>query len=150
MSRKNYSPSGGKFLLPDGSVLDLSDSIKRSLVENKENGRLSFGVETQLIESNFSEEYTTEQTDNDIIAPGSGNKLIITDLAIQTKATSGVIELDFLDSGKKITRLYSSVNNRFAPQVKSGAGAINETLTLNTTTGTSEVFITLNYIEVEG
>ena len=109
---------------------------------------MAISVETQCIESTFTEEYTTNQTDSEIITPEEGNKLIVKDISIHTKANSGVVALDF--NGRKVARLYSSANNRFSPTVATICGKINEPLTLTTTTGDNEVFISVNYIEVAG
>jgi|Wag4MinimDraft_13_1082653.scaffolds.fasta_scaffold06172_3 ethanolamine utilization cobalamin adenosyltransferase len=130
------------------TILKLYNWINGEAITNIANGRKAVLTETQLIESHFSEEYTTAQTDTAIITPSAGNRLIITDVAIHTNATTGVVELDL--DGAKVARLYSSVNNRFAPQVKSGTGAVDQPLTLTTTTGTNKVFVSVNYIEIEG
>ena len=116
-------------------------------IENLANNRKALIVDTQSIESTFTEEYT-ENTETDIITPSSGNRIAVKDVSIHTKATSGIVKLDF--NGKKVARLYSSVNNRFNPLVSSVIGDIDESLHLETTTGSNEVFVVVNYIEVEG
>ena len=122
--------------------------LTQNAIINRANGRKGVLVENQIIESTFAEEYTSNQTDLVLIEPGDGNRLVTTDVAIHTKANSGEIELDIGDI--KVARLYSSANNRFNPQVKSGVGDVGEPLTLTTTTGDNKVFISINYIELAG
>ena len=115
---------------------------------NVANGKVALMVETQGIESTYTEEFDENQTEEKIITPSDGNKLVIKDVGIHTKATSGTVSLDLGD--KKVARLYSSANNRFQPTVSSIEGDVDESLELTTTTGSNEVFIIVNYIEVEG
>ncbi len=117
-------------------------------ITNLKNRERAYKVESQSIESTFAEEYVENQTEEEIISPSEGNKIVVKDVSIHTKANSGEVQLDF--NGKKIARLYSSVNNRFAPTVSTIKGGVDEPVKLTTATGDNKVFIIINYIEVAG
>ena len=129
----------------DARIASLLEDI---LISNKKTGLEALKVETQSIENTFTEEYTTNQTEQEIITPEEGNRLIVKDVSMHTKANSGTVNLDF--NGTKVARLYSSVNNRFSPTVSSIVGAVDEPIVLNSTTGDNELFISINYVEVAG
>ena len=129
----------------DARIARLLETI---LIDNKKTGLEALKVETQSIENTFTEEYTTNQTEQEIITPEEGNKLVVKDVSMHTKANSGTVSLDF--NGNKVSRLYSSVNNRFSPSVSSIVGEVDESLILNSTTGDNELFISINYVEVAG
>jgi len=74
--------------------------------------------------------------------------LAITYVYIQANANSGTVEMDFATSGDIIARLYASNRNQTAVRIGANTGAEDEPLTLNTTTGDNEVFISVNYIEL--
>ncbi len=125
-----------------------TEILERCLANNEENELQALRSETQSIESTFTEEYTQNQTDEEVITPAEGNKLVVKDVSLHTKATSGTVELDF--NGTKVARLYSSVNNRFTPTVSTIKGAVDEPLVLNSTTGDNELFVSVNYVELAG
>ena len=129
----------------DARIASLLEGI---LIANEKTGLEALKVETQSIENTFTEEYTTNQTEQEIITPEEGNKLVVKDVSMHTKANSGTVSLDF--NGTKVSRLYSSVNNRFSPSVSSIVGEVDEPLVLNSTTGDNELFISVNYVEVAG
>ena len=122
--------------------------LEKCLIKNLKSGAEALKVETQCIESTFTEEYTTNQTEQEIITPSPGNRIVVKDVSMHTKANSGTVSLDF--NGTKVSRLYSSVNNRFSPSVSSIIGGVDEPLVLNSTTGDNELFISINYVEVAG
>ena len=140
----------GRVILEDDSYINIADLAGDTNYTNQANGNRTISVETELFRSTFTEEYTADQTDNDIIIPSSGNKLAITYVYIQANANSGVVEMDFATSGDKVARLYASNRNQTAVRIGANTGAEDEPLTLNTTTGAdNEVFISINYIELE-
>lgn len=107
---------------------------KRSLLVSRGHGK-----------STFTEEYTAAQTNTAILTPASGKKLAVVGVLLSTDANTGVISLDFATSAKKVFRLYASA---FAESVEDDLhieGATDEALTLNSTTGTSNVFVLVNY-----
>ena len=130
------------------SQIRTTEILEKCLTENLKNGAEALKVETQCIESTFTEEYTTNQTEQEIITPSPGNRIVVKDVSMHTKANSGTVSLDF--NGIKVSRLYSSVNNRFSPSVSSIIGGVDEPLVLNSTTGDDELFISVNYVEVAG
>ncbi len=138
----------GRVILEDDSYINIADLAGDTNYTNQANGNRTISVETELFRSTFTEEYTADQTDNDIITPSSGNKLAITYVYIQANANSGVVEMDLATSGDKVARLYASNRNQTAVRIGANTGAEDEPLTLNTTTGNNEVFISVNYIEL--
>lgn len=133
-------------------ALDWKDtSIVRSISAsiNNKSEVSAIIVDGESYKSTFTEEYTTAQTATSIITPTSGHKLCIRNVHIQTDGTSGEVQLDFLTSGKKIARLYVTKQNRDWYSLGCLSGAIDEPLSLTTTTGASKVFILINYIETQ-
>jgi len=123
------------------------EARKAKLIKNKANEKEALVVETQAIESFYSVELEESVSEQTMIEPDDGNKLMITDISIHTKANSGEVQLDIGDI--KLARLYSSANNRFAPKVSLAEGEVNEPLEITTTTEDNKVFVSVNYIEVE-
>ena len=123
------------------------EARKAKLIKNKANEKEALVVETQAIESFYTVELEESVSEQTMIEPDDGNKLMITDVNIHTKANSGEVQLDIGDI--KLARLYSSVNNRFSPKVSLAEGEVNEPLEITTTTGDDKVFVSVNYIEVE-
>ena len=95
----------------------------------------------------FTDEYTDNQTNLEIIAPAEGKKLDIVGVLIVTDATTGDVLLDFVTSTKKVMRLYASAFARMVSDDMHVVGAVDEPLTLNTTTGANNVFVLVNYRE---
>ena len=69
-------------------------------------------------------------------------------MIIVTDASSGTVSLDFPNSGKKVARLYCSKENALQTTTLHIEGDVDEPLCLTTTTGSEEVFIAINYIEI--
>ena len=113
--------------------------------QNERNKERAWIVDTTNIRSTFTEEYTSNQTNLDIIEPDEGNRIIVTGVSIHTKANGGTVRLDF--NGKKVARLYASANNRFSPVISAVRGDVDESLVLNSTTGSNEVFVSVDFIE---
>jgi len=114
-------------------------------IQNERNKERAWIVDTTNIRSTFTEEYTSNQTNLDIIEPDEGNRIIVTGVSIHTKANGGTVKLDF--NGKKVARLYASANNRFSPVISAVQGDVDESLVLNSTTGSNEVFVAVDFIE---
>lgn len=113
--------------------------------QNERNKERALIVDTTNIRSTFTEEYTSNQTNLDIIEPDEGNRIIVTGVSIHTKANNGTVKLDF--NGKKVARLYASSNNRFSPAISAVQGDVDESLVLNSTTGSNEVFVSVDFVE---
>jgi len=85
---------------------------------------------------------------DEIIVPDGDNIIVVHDISLHTKANSGTIKLDFMDANKKVARLYASANNRHQPLVSSLHGEPGEPLIYRSGTGSNEVFVTVNYVEI--
>lgn len=95
----------------------------------------------------FSHVYIANETNNNIISPGSGRKLCVHGVIITTESNAGDVAVDFASSNIPVARLYAT---RFQQHVSINLhieGAISEPLTLNTTTGANDVFLAVSYIE---
>jgi len=62
-------------------------------------------------------------------------------------ADSGTVSLDFATSSKPVFRLYAAKFKQAMPLNINISGAVDEALTLNTTTGNNKVFLVISYIE---
>lgn len=148
--RDTYQPGSGKLLLDDNSVVDISDLINSGMIENLANGKKAIGVDTQSIESSHAEIITEDKTDYELIAPGSGNKLVIHDVFITAEGNVGPVEIDFDDGGDPIARLYSSQFNRLSLNNMTIKGGIDEKVVLNGGDSSDDVFVVINYVEISG
>lgn len=117
-------------------------------VYDTKTGLVSLLVSRGHGKTTFTEEYTDNQTNLTIITPASGKKIDIVGVLIVTDATTGDVLLDFATSGKKVMRLYASAFARVVSFDMHIEGAVDEVLTLNTTTGANNVFVLVNYREV--
>jgi len=95
----------------------------------------------------FSRVYTSNQTNLDIITPTSGKRLCVHTVIIVTESNTGDVKLDFATSNKPVGRLYATRDQQQVATHLHIEGAVNEPLTLNTTTGNNDVFIAISYIE---
>lgn len=133
-----------------GVIIFVRDGLKwRALdsVYDSKTGLTSLLVSRAHGKTTFPEEYTAAQTNTVIITPAAGKRLDIVGVLIHTDATTGVVSLDFATSGIKVMRLYASAFSRAISDDMHIAGAVDEVLTLNTTTGANNVFIHVNYRE---
>ena len=117
-------------------------------VYDTKTGLVSLLVSRGHGKTTFTEEYTAAQSDTTIITPSSGKKLDIVGVTLATDATTGDIYLTFATSGKIVMPLYASAFSRAINDDMHVEGAVDEVLTLNTTTGTSKLFVLVNYREV--
>ena len=112
-------------------------------------GRTSLATADEVGMSTFTAEYTSNQTNNDIITPSSGKRISVIGGLTVTTASSGEIRLDFPTSNKPIWRHYASKFSEAGAWKLNLTGAVNEPVRLNTTTGTEKVFIMINYRETD-
>lgn len=117
-------------------------------VYDTKTGLVSLLVSRGHGKTTFTEEYTAAQTDLTIITPASGKKIDVVGVLAVTDSETGAISLDFATSGKKIMRLYASKFSSVVNDDMHIEGAVDEVVTLNTTTGASNVFVLVNYREV--
>jgi len=97
----------------------------------------------------FSHIYNANQTNLNIITPTPGRRLCVHLVVIATESNTGEVELDFLTSNHPVGRLYATRFQQHVSQDLHIEGAVDEPLTLNSTTGANELFIAVSYIEEE-
>ena len=95
----------------------------------------------------FSRVYTSNQTNLNIITPASGKKLCVHGVIVATDSNTGDVSLDFATSNIPVSRLYATRHQQQVAIHLHIEGAVNEPLTLNTTTGNNDLFIAVSYIE---
>jgi len=118
-------------------------------ITNERNDRSAIAVETQMIESTFSEEYEGENTE-EIAEPDNGNTLVVTDVFIGTSGNKGTFKLDIGD--KKVARMYGSQWTRFNVSEMTIPGEFEEPLELDISGVDSgqKTFVLVNFIEIKG
>ena len=98
----------------------------------------------------FTKLYSANQTNLAIITPGSGRKLCIHTVVISTEANTGEVRLDFASSGKVVARCYATRFQHSCSINLHIEGAVDEPLTLTSTTGANDLHIAVSYVEEEG
>jgi len=117
------------------------------VVKNAFREKAALLVDASTFIDTFTDEYTGNKTNLSIITPNEGKKLRVREVIIVTDASSGVVKLDFASSNIKVARLYCSKENTLQTTNLHLVGAVDEPLSLTTTTGDEEVFIIVNYIQ---
>jgi len=112
-------------------------------------GELSLIVTRAAGKTTFAEEYGDNQTDVDIITPSSGKKICIAGIHTSMDADSGDISLDFATSNKKVWRHYGAKFKTLPSKDIHIHGAVDEALTLNSTQGNNNMFVMVNYREID-
>jgi len=105
--------------------------------------------DTSIVDT-FTEEYTGEQTNVDIITPSSGKRIEVHSILLHGSAGSGAVSLDFATSGIPVARLYLTKSGEiYASRVKI-QGAVDEPLTLNISgvQASDTTFVAVNYKQV--
>ena len=97
----------------------------------------------------FSRVYTSNQTNLEIITPASGKKICVHGVITVTESNTGDVKLDFATSNTPVSRLYATRHQQQVAIHLHIEGAVNEPITLNTTTGDNDVLIAVSYIEEE-
>lgn len=115
-------------------------------VENKVNGDVALMVDTDMIKTTFTAEYSAAQTAVSMITPPSGYKVCVRDVFIRTNGNTGVVEIDFVTSSKLVDRLYAAAQNQSTNTSGHVLGAVDEPLKITTTTGANKVFVKVNYV----
>ena len=123
----------------DGDVLPLGGKYDEGT------GLTSLVVSRGGGKNSFSEEYTAAQTATVIVNPSATQKVCVASVCCSGDGAAGVVSLDFAVSGKKVFRHYMTKYNRSDAQDMHIEGALDENLTLTTTTGTDTVFVVVNY-----
>ncbi|RLF29888.1 MAG: hypothetical protein DRJ99_03240 [Thermoplasmata archaeon] len=112
-------------------------------------GRTSLAIANEVGMNTFTAEYTSNQTNQDIITPSSGKRISVIGGLTVTTASSGEIKLDFPTSNKPIWRHYASKFSQAGLWKLNITGQVDEPVRLNTTTGSENVFLMINYRETD-
>ena len=89
--------------------------------------------------------YSSNQTDTDVLTPPAGYKLCVRGINSITTSNSGAITIDFATSSQAVYDHYATVNSRNNSVGGHIVGAVDEPLTINTTTGSFPVSISIAY-----
>jgi len=129
----------GKLKILDGidSIYDYK-SGKRNLIISRAAGKTT-----------FADEYGSNQTDEAIITPSSGKRLCIAGVHTSMDADTGDILLDFATSNKKVWRHYGAKFKTLPSKDIHIEGDVDESLTLNSTQGDNDIFVMVNYREID-
>lgn len=112
-------------------------------------GELSLIVSRAAGKTTFTEEYGSNQTNEAIITPSAGKKLCIAGVHTSMDADAGDILLDFATSNQKVWRHYGAKFKTSPSKDIHIDGDIDEALTLNSTQGANNMFVMVNYREVD-
>jgi len=112
-------------------------------------GELSLIVSRAAGKTTFTEEYGANQTDEDIITPASGKKICVAGIHTSMDADAGNISLDFATSNQKVWRHYGAKFKTSPSKDIHIHGDVDEPLTLNSTQGANNIFVMVNYREVD-
>ena len=120
-------------------------------IKNLSNNKAAFLVDTQSIESTYTEEFNSNEDGTDIIEPSAGNRIIVKDVffAINDPGV-GEVKLDFSGNGDKIARLYGSQFSRAGFTNLTKAGGNDEKVQLTADASGNKLYVLINYIEVAG
>ncbi|GAI20747.1 unnamed protein product, partial [marine sediment metagenome] len=120
-----------------------------STIYDNKTGKTCLIVSRAAGKTTFTEEYGSNQTDEEIITPASGKRLCIAGITTVMDADSGNILLDFATSNKKVWRHYGAKFRALPGEEFHLDGGVDEALTLNSTQGNNDIFVMVNYREVD-
>jgi len=112
-------------------------------------GKKSLLINTFEYTTSISKVYTANQANLVLLTPSAGRYICVHATYIATESNTGEVALDFLTSVTPVARLYAARQQQIAFQEIHLDGAVGEVLTLNTTTGNNDVFLVVNYCELE-
>lgn len=110
-----------------------------------ESGEGAMAVDPHMIETRTVFRYSTNQTNTTVLQPPSGKKLCVRGISSRTVANTGVIKMDFATSVIPVYDHYVSVQVADGQDSGHIMGAVDEPLTINTTTGANAVSISITY-----
>lgn len=108
-------------------------------------GIASLAVSRGAGKNTFSEEYNAAQAATVIVNPAATQRVCVASVYVAGDGAAGVVSLDFAGSGIKVFRQYMTKYNQAFASDMHIEGALDENLTLTTTTGADKVFIIVNY-----
>jgi len=133
-----------------GSAIRLKGSDKLIYVyDNEKSGKASLSVDVSGHISTITKVYTENQTNTALITPSSGKKISIRDVYVGVNADSGNVECDFATSNIPVLRVYAAKFKSMEMINTHLEGAVDEPLSITTTTGDNDIFISVNYLEIE-
>ena len=120
-----------------------------STVTDQVTGKTSIATSRGAGKSTFTEEYFESLYDVCILLPAEGLRLMIVGVDTGINAVSGDIELDFDGSEQKVWRHYGARFKSKCDNDMSIIGDVDEPLVLNSTQGENNIFVMVNYREIE-
>lgn len=149
---EKYIPRTGRTLKENDEIINMAnlfEELKNSIEEvNKITnsfGQTALFVDASMIEYRKVFRYSANQTNTIVLTPPSGYKLCVRNISSITESNTGEISIDFVTSNQPVYDHYVSVNSRNNVVGGHIVGAIDEPLTINTTTGANKVSISINY-----
>ena len=118
--------------------------IAVDVVKNSEN-QVAFFVDPDMNTYRKVFRYSTNQTATQVLTPPSGYKLCVRSISSITASNTGTIAIDFDTSGQPVYDHYVSVNSRNNSIGGHIVGAVDEPLSITTTTGANAVSISISY-----
>ncbi len=147
---------GRRFIVeqPDHSKLKgiskLTDGTNEiSAIHDYKTGKTCLIVSRASGKVTFTEEYDSNQTNEDIITPASGKRLCIAGVHTKMDADTGNILLDFATSNQKVWRHYGAKFKTEPSEDMHIHGDVDEPLTLNSTQGAHNIFVMVKYREID-
>ena len=132
------------------SLTKLTDGMHEiSTIYDYKTGETSLVVSRAAGKTTFAEEYGSNQTNEEIITPASGRKICIAGVHTSMDADGGDISLDFATSNQKVWRHYGAKFKTSPSKDIHIEGNVDESLTLNSTQGANNIFVMVNYREID-
>jgi len=108
-------------------------------------GLASLAISRGAGKNTFTEEYAANQAATVIVSPAATQKVCVASVCCMGDGAAGEVSLNFAGSGLKVFRHYMTKYNQSSAQDMHIEGALDEDLTLTTTTAGDKVFIVVNY-----
>jgi len=125
----------------------IMDLMVDNAIKNLVNGKTGILVDTQSIESTYTEVIDDNRVSDTLIEVNSGERVVIHDVFLTANANLGEVALDFEEEGA-IARLYSSQFHRvaFSNMTIQGDEGESVEITGDASSEGDEVFVTINYV----
>lgn len=93
-------------------------------------------------------QYTSNQTNTVLLTPSTGKRLRIHDISVNTVGTTGLVEIEFKDTGYVFYRFNATAASTNDHTPMREVGNTDESIRLTSTTGSNNLNIHINYAEV--
>ncbi len=134
-------PSGYTLLARIQVLIDLLNSLVDEgnvrVVQPKFMGRKS-----------FASEYDSAQSEEVVVSPAAGKRIVVKAVTITTDAASGSVKLSWGTAGAPIAVFFAGGQNVLHMTGVEIAGGVDDTVQLDTTTLADNVFVAIDYEEV--